>query len=50
VPCFSHTLADVSYFIEAFKETISLLKDAIEKGIENYIKGPIVKSVFRKTL
>lgn len=50
VPCFSHTLADVSYFIEAFIETISVLKDAFENGIENYIKGPIVKSVFRKTL
>lgn len=50
VPCFSHTMEDVAYFVAAFKETISLLKDAFENGIENYIKGPIVKSVFRKTL
>lgn len=50
VPCYSHTIADVDYFAEAFKETLLVYKDALERGIEKYLVGSIVKPVFRKYL
>ena len=50
VPCYSHTKADVNYFAEAFNETLLVYRDALEKGIEKFLVGSIVKPVFRKFL
>lgn len=50
VPCFSHTKQDVDYFVQAFSETLSILEEAINIGVENILVGEIVKPVFRKTL
>ena len=50
VPCFSHTKQDVDYFILAFIETLSMLEEAINIGVENILVGEIVKPVFRKVL
>jgi glutamate-1-semialdehyde aminotransferase len=49
-PCFSHTIEDVAYFVDAFKETIGELQEAIQLGVENKLVGDIAKPVFRKLL
>jgi hypothetical protein len=48
VPCYSHTLEDVAYFVEAFTEAIKVLLEADEIGIENKLLGEVTKPVFRK--
>lgn len=50
VPCFSHTFEDVNYFIDAFSETINILKRASIEGVETLLVGVEVKPVFRKIL
>ena len=50
VPCFSHTLDDVAFFVEAFEKTLSLLDKAIKNGVEQYLIGEPIKPVFRKYL
>ncbi len=49
-PCYSHTLNDVDFFIEAFSETLSILKEASVKGVESFLIGEPAKPVFRKFL
>lgn len=49
-PCFSHSLDDVSYFLEAFSETLQILKEANENGVESLLVGEAAKPVFRKLL
>jgi len=49
-PCFSHTLDDVALFVEAFSETLSILKEASIKGVETFLIGEPAKPVFRKIL
>ncbi len=48
VPCFSHTNNDVEFFAEAFNESLSVYKMALEKGYRNYLVGEPIKPVFRK--
>jgi spore coat polysaccharide biosynthesis protein SpsF len=50
VPCFSHTMNDVLYFVTAFTETLLILKEAIQVGIKSKLVGHEVKPVFRKYL
>lgn len=50
VPCFSHTMDDVLYFVTAFTETLLILKQAFREGIERILIGHEVKPVFRKYL
>jgi glutamate-1-semialdehyde aminotransferase len=50
VPCFSHTIDDVNYFVKAFIETLFILEDANNKGVNNILIGEVVKPVFRKFL
>lgn len=50
VPCFSHSFEDVNYFIDAFSETINILKRASIEGVETLLVGVEVKPVFRKIL
>ena len=49
-PCFSHSSDDVEYFIEAFYETLQVLKEANENGVESLLVGEAAKPVFRKLL
>ena len=48
VPSFSHSNHDVELFIEAFKLSCEVYKEALENGINNYLIGEPVKPVFRK--
>jgi glutamate-1-semialdehyde aminotransferase len=50
VPCFSHTLEDIDYFVNAFVETLEVLKVASNIGVKNLLIGDAVKPVFRKNL
>lgn len=50
VPCFSHTEEDVAYFAAALEETSEVYSKALEGGAERYLKGEVVKPVFRKYL
>lgn len=50
VPCFSHTMDDVLYFITAFTETLFVLQEASKIGVENFLVGEAAKPVFRKLL
>jgi spore coat polysaccharide biosynthesis protein SpsF len=49
-PCYSHTLEDVAYFVEAFYETLLVLIEAVQSGVENVLVGEAAKPVFRKLL
>ena len=50
VPCFSHTLEDVNYFVIAFTETLIVLNEAFMNGVENLLIGQEIKPVFRKLI
>lgn len=50
VPCFSHTMEDVAYFVEAFSQTLGILQEATRIGVENILEGEAAKLVFRKIL
>lgn len=50
VPCFSHTDADVDFFMEALNETLDIYKLGLEKGFESLLIGEPAKPVFRKIL
>ena len=48
IPCFSHTEEDVTYFTEAFKESLEVYAHALKDGYEKYLIGKPAKPVFRK--
>ena len=50
VPCFSHTIDDVSYFVNAFSETLEVLKQIDKSNLLTLLKGDPIKPVFRKYL
>ena len=50
VPCLSHTMEDVNYFVEAFDASLKVFKAALAEGIDNYLIGEPTKPVFRKYL
>jgi glutamate-1-semialdehyde aminotransferase len=50
VPCFSHTKNDVDFFLECFKDSLSIYKQALEKGYESFLVGEPAKPVFRKSI
>jgi spore coat polysaccharide biosynthesis protein SpsF len=49
-PCFSHSLDDVAYFVEAFTQTLGVLQEGEKVGVENILVGESAKPVFRKLL
>lgn len=49
-PCYSHTSEDVSYFTEAFNDSLKIYSQALENGFEKYLVGRPAKAVFRKVL
>jgi glutamate-1-semialdehyde aminotransferase len=49
-PCFSHSLDDVAYFVEAFSQTLLILQEAEKVGVQNILVGEAAKPVFRKLL
>jgi spore coat polysaccharide biosynthesis protein SpsF len=49
-PCFSHSLDDVAYFVEAFSQTLFILQEAEKVGVEKILIGEATKPVFRKLL
>lgn len=48
VPCYSHTFDDVNYFVNAFSETLEVIKQIDDKTILTLLKGAPIKPVFRK--
>lgn len=50
IPCFSHTEADVDFFINALTESLAIFEKALESGFEKFLVGPVIKPVFRKYL
>lgn len=47
-PCFSHTDEDVQHILWAMDEAMAVYKKGLEDGYEKYLKGDIIKLVFRK--
>lgn len=48
--CFSHSDKDIKHTLEAYKEVLPILKQAVEeKNILKYLKGKVLEPVFRKT-
>lgn len=50
VPCFSHTEADVDFFVAMFDESLEVYKRGLEDGFEKHLVGEAAKPVFRKIL
>jgi len=46
--CYSHNEKDINTTLDVYYETLKVIKDAIASGIQKYIKGEVVKPVFRK--
>jgi glutamate-1-semialdehyde 2,1-aminomutase len=48
--CFAHTAADVDYTLGAWREALSLLRDALAEGkVRERLRGAPVEPVFRRT-
>jgi glutamate-1-semialdehyde aminotransferase len=50
VPCFSHTMDDVDYFLTAFFESCKVYQEAIKTNYSDFLVGGPAKLVFRKIL
>lgn len=47
--CYSHTIEDIDYTLEAYAAVLPIMKAAIESGaIQPYLKGEVLEAVFRK--
>lgn len=49
-PCFSHTDEDVQHILWAFDEAMEVYKKGLQDGYRTYLKGEIIKPVFRKLI
>lgn len=45
---FSHKTRDILYFKEIFDKALLIYKKALKKGFEHFLKGDVIKPVFRK--
>ena len=45
---YAHGDSELNITLAAVKKALTVYKQAIEKGYENYLNGPIIKPVFRK--
>lgn len=50
VPCFSHSRADIDFFVNAMKDSFDIYKKALSEGYQAYLVGEPTKPVFRKYL
>ncbi len=50
VPCFSHNLEDVKYFVDSFGKMLAVYKHALDSGYEKFLVGKPIRPVFRKYL
>lgn len=50
VPSYSHSEFDLSYFITAFSESLTVYSEALKNGVDMYLVGKPAKPVFRKIL
>ncbi|SEW03449.1 glutamate-1-semialdehyde 2,1-aminomutase [Chitinophaga arvensicola] len=48
VPCFSHTIEDVDYFVASFRDAVKIYTEALTAGYERFLTGSPVAPVFRK--
>lgn len=47
--CFSHTDEDIAYTLEAYRDVLPIVKEAILSGdVKSYLKGEVLEAVFRK--
>jgi glutamate-1-semialdehyde aminotransferase len=47
-PCYSHTIEDIDWMLNAFDESCEILQRGIDEGVEKYLVGEEIKPVFRK--
>lgn len=48
--CFSHTDEDVEVILEAYRQVLPILKEAVSvQGVKKLLRGEVVEPVFRKT-
>jgi glutamate-1-semialdehyde aminotransferase/spore coat polysaccharide biosynthesis protein SpsF (cytidylyltransferase family) len=50
ISCYSHTKADVDFFVQCFSQSLNVYKKAFDEGYENYLVGEPAKPVFRKII
>ena len=48
LPCYRHTSLDLKKISLAFKNSCNIYKNALEKGINKFLKGKEIKNVFRR--
>jgi glutamate-1-semialdehyde 2,1-aminomutase len=47
--CYSHSDEDIAYTLEAYRDVMPIMKEAIQSGnIKQYLKGDVLEAVFRK--
>ena len=48
---FAHTDDDIAYTLQAYREVLTILKEAIDSGnVRGYLRGEVLEVVFRKTI
>ena len=48
VPCYSHSVEDVTQIVRAFEATCAVYREALDHGVDKFLVGPAVRPVFRK--
>ena len=48
LPCFTHSEADISHFLAAFRSSCNVYRQALDGGVENLLVGDPTRPVFRK--
>jgi hypothetical protein len=48
--CFAHTEADVAVVLDAYRDALGVLKDALRSGtVDQVLQGEPIEPVFRRT-
>ncbi len=47
-PCYAHGERELQQTLNAFEEALKVYKKAIKNGIDDYLRGPVIKPVFRQ--
>ena len=45
---YSHTEKELEITLEAIRYSLNIYKNALEEGVDNYLKSDVIKPVFRK--
>jgi glutamate-1-semialdehyde 2,1-aminomutase len=48
LPCYEHTDEDIAHFLNAFRASCAVYRQALDGGVDNLLVGEPTRPVFRK--